>query len=130
MSALSASSLGSDLETSAEKKAKSVVKCIPARGRGKKYVSVAKFGSTEEFESSDVFKILKEDFNNDRSSSNKNSATIIVSNCCKFSKKKKGFNCLAKMKTLQQGSEVEAFDIEDMITLNMVSGSMKCGRKM
>ena len=123
MSALSASSLGSDLETSAEKKAKSVVKCVPARGRGKKYVSVAKFGSTEEFESSDVFKVLKEDFNNDRSSSNKNSATII--HCCKFSKKKKGFNCLAKMKTLQQGSEVEAFDIEDMITLNMVSVQIK-----
>ena len=48
LSALSASSFGSDLETSAEKKAKSVVKCVPARGRGKKYVSVTRFDSTEE----------------------------------------------------------------------------------
>ena len=35
LSALSASSLGSDLETSTEKKAKSVIKGVSARGRGK-----------------------------------------------------------------------------------------------
>ena len=56
MSALSASSLGSDLETSTEKKAKSVVKCLSATGRGKKHVSLARFGCTEEFEYSDVIK--------------------------------------------------------------------------
>ena len=56
LSSLSASSLGSDLETSAEKKAKPVVKCVPVRGRGKKYISVARSGCTEEFEFSDVIK--------------------------------------------------------------------------
>ena len=48
LSALSASSLGSDLETSTEKKAKFVVKGVSARGRGKKRVSVARFGCTEQ----------------------------------------------------------------------------------
>ena len=56
LSSLSASSLGSDLETSTEKKAKFVVKGVSARGRGKKHVSVARFGCTEEFEYSDVIK--------------------------------------------------------------------------
>ena len=36
LSALSASSFGSDLETSAEKEAKSVVKWVPARGTSHK----------------------------------------------------------------------------------------------
>ena len=57
-------------------------------------MSVAKFSNPEDFEASDIFKELKEDYNNDKA---RPTATIIHS--CKYSKKKKGgFDCQAKMK--------------------------------
>ena len=60
-------------------------------------MSVAKSSNPEDFEASDIFKKLKEDYNNDKARPTKNGATIIHS--CKYSKKKKGgLDCQAKMK--------------------------------
>ena len=89
-------------------------------------MSVAKFSNPEDFEASDIFKKLKEDYNNDKARPTKNGATIIHS--CKYSKKKKGgFDCQAKMKTWQYGSEVEIFEIEDLVHDHTQHGERKYG---
>ena len=56
LASYSASSVGSELETAEEKNTKRVANSVPPRGRGKKYVSVAKFSNPEDFEASEIFK--------------------------------------------------------------------------
>ena len=72
----------------------------------------AEFDSLAEFDESAVLQDLLDNYNTDNKTENKE-GQIIRTFVCKFSKKKKGFNCPVKSRTVLTGTKMAVFRLED-----------------
>jgi hypothetical protein len=74
------------------------------RGKAAKWTLDTEFDSLAEFDDSPVLQDLLDNFNMDNKMTTKN-GDIVRSFVCKFSKKKKGFNCPVKSRTVLSSSD-------------------------
>ena len=77
----------------------------PKRGSGKNWLEEATFTSSVQFMESPTYKDLMDNYNTDNKKVNK-AGDVVRTWVCKFSKKKKGFDCPIKVKTVLTDGKV------------------------
>ena len=94
-----------------EKEPQEDTKQNPKRGKGVNWIVESEFDSMVEFNDSAALQDLMDNYNQDNKKANKD-GHIIRSFICKFSKRKKGFACPVKSRTILNGNKMTVYRIE------------------
>ena len=84
------------------------------RGKAAKWIIEAEFNSVEEFDDSPALQDLQDNYEMDNKMTSKD-GNIVRTFVCKFSKKKKGFNCPVKARTVFSGYKMTIYRLDDTV---------------